>query len=174
MVFFARMGHGPKLTLIDPARARQQAEHLYGAMRDRLKEALPPSTDIQHIGATVVPGCLTKGDLDLVIRVPADAFIGADLELSSRFARNTGSIHTESFSAFENSASRPPVGIQLVVIDGPYDFFHHFAEALRQSPELVAEYNSLKLAHDGFDMAVYRTAKDAFIERVLAGLRNRG
>jgi GrpB-like predicted nucleotidyltransferase (UPF0157 family) len=54
------------------------------------------------------------------------------------------------------------------VIDGPEDFFHLFVEALRQSPGLVSEYNALKRRYDGREMAVYRMAKDAFVERVLA------
>jgi GrpB-like predicted nucleotidyltransferase (UPF0157 family) len=42
-----------------------------------------------------------------------------------------------------------------------------FAEALQSSPDLVEEYNALKRLHDGGDMAIYRAAKDAFVERVL-------
>ena len=54
-------------------------------------------------------------------------------------------------------------------IRGPHDFFHLFVEALRRSPELLTEYNNLKLRHDESDMATYRAAKDAFMERVLDG-----
>jgi len=31
---------------------------------------LVPSATVEHVGATAVPGLLTKGDLDLLVRVP--------------------------------------------------------------------------------------------------------
>jgi GrpB-like predicted nucleotidyltransferase (UPF0157 family) len=88
--------------------------------------------------------------------------------LASRFSRNEGSIRTMTFSAFEDASSHPHLGIQLAVIDGPSDFFHLFVEALCQSPQLVAEYNALKIRFEGAEMATYRAAKDEFVERVLA------
>ena len=75
---------------------------------------------------------------------------------------------SETFSAFEDRSSKPHLGIQLVAIDGPFDFFHLFVEALQRSPGLVEEYNALKSQHDGNNMALYRKAKDAFVEAVLA------
>ncbi len=117
-------------------------------------------------------GCLTKGDLDIVVRVPAQDFSNADAALASRYARNEGSIRTETFSAFEEASSQHHLGIQLTVIDGPFDFFHQFAEELQRSSQLVEEYNALKRSYDGADMAAYRAAKDAFVERVLSA-RNR-
>ena len=101
----------------------------------------------------------------------AGAECGFDAVLATRFARNEGSIRSEHFSAFEDGSTDPHLGIQLTVIDGPEDFFHLFVEALRRSPDLVSEYNALKRRYDGREMAVYRVAKDAFVERVLANSR---
>ena len=77
-----------------------------------------------------------------------------------------------TFAAFEDASSTPHLGLQLTAIGGPFDVFHQFVEALHQSPELVLEYNALKLQHDGSDMAVYRRAKSDFVERVLAEFRS--
>jgi uncharacterized protein len=33
-----------------------------------------PEAEIEHIGATSVPGALTKGDVDLLVSVPAERF----------------------------------------------------------------------------------------------------
>jgi GrpB-like predicted nucleotidyltransferase (UPF0157 family) len=158
--------------LFDTETAREKAQRLFEHVCLSLVPLLPVNADIRHIGATAVPGCLTKGDLDIVIRVPQAAFRQVDALLASRFERNEGSIQTESFSAFEQASTDPHLGIQLAALGGPYDFFHLFVEALRQSPDLVGEYNALKSLHDGNDVAVYRAAKDAFVERVLAGRRS--
>ena len=154
-------------TLIDPELARGRAEKLYIVMRRMLVEVLPPNTDVRHIGATAVPGCWTKGDLDILIRLPVERFAAADAMLESKFDRNVGSVRAATFSAFEDASHDPHVGLQLTAIDGHYDFFHLFVEALRSSPRLVREYNELKRAHHGVDMNVYRSAKDVFVERVL-------
>ncbi|MBJ7534414.1 GrpB family protein [Rhodomicrobium vannielii ATCC 17100] len=166
------MNNEPTFTLVDAERAREEAQRLFEAVSTSLKAVLPPTADIRHIGATAVPGCLTKGDLDIVVRVASEDFDNADRVLAHRFARNEGSVCTKTFSAFEDSSSLPPLGLQLAAFDSPFDDFHQFVEALLRSPALVQEYNELKRAHDGGDMAVYRSAKDAFIEKVLADFRS--
>ncbi|MBL8883687.1 MAG: GrpB family protein [Hyphomicrobium sp.] len=163
------MSSEPPFQLVDTEPAREKAQRLFERVRNSLMPLLPSDADIRHIGATAVPGCLTKGDLDIVIRVSGKAFHQADALLAGHFVRNDGSIRTAGFSAFEDASSDPHLGIQLTMIGGPHDFFHLFVEALRRSPDLVSEYNTLKLHHEGSDMTVYRAAKDAFIERVLAG-----
>ena len=165
------MSSEPPFRLVDTEPAREKAQGLFERVRNSLAPLLPSDADIRHIGATAVSGCLTKGDLDIVIRVPNKAFRQADALLARHFARNDGSIRTASFSAFEDESTDPHLGIQLTMVSGPHDFFHLFVEALRRSPDLVSEYNTLKLHHEGSDMAIYRAAKDAFVERVLAGAR---
>lgn len=154
-------------TLADTERARAAAQALFDTLFPLLTTHLPPSAEIRHIGATGVPGCLTKGDLDILVRIPAADFSTADHALAKLFARNTGSIRTEDFSAFEDATRAPPLGIQLTAIDGAFDSFHHFVDALLASPQLVAAYNALKRDWSGSSMEDYRKAKDAFIAEVL-------
>ena len=153
--------------LVDTQQASKKAQQTYTIIRESLAAELPAGAQIHHVGATAIPGCLTKGDLDIVVRVTAENFADADLILASKFNRNEGSIRTATFSAFEDASSDPHVGIQLTTIDGPFDFFHHFVRALLRSPELLSEYNALKRAHNGCDAQLYRAAKAQFIERVL-------
>lgn len=162
------MDQEPPFQLVDTQTACAKAQALFERVYEALSCDLPPGADIRHIGATAVPGCLTKGDLDIVVRVPEQAFRETDKLLSTRFQRNNGSIRTDSFAAYEDASSDPHLGIQLTAIGGPHDFFHMFVEELSRSPELVREYNDLKRSFDGKGMAPYREAKDAFIERVLA------
>jgi GrpB-like predicted nucleotidyltransferase (UPF0157 family) len=165
------MSNEPAFKLVDTERAREDAATLFDAISMSLKAVLPPTADVRHIGATAVPGCLTKGDLDVVVRVAAEDFNDADSALAARFKRNDGSTRTNAFSAFEDVSSYPHLGVQLTVVGGEFDLFHQFVEALQRSPALVREYNALKRTHDGGDMTVYRKAKAAFVEKVLASSR---
>lgn len=149
--------------------ARRAAHDLFVATRSRLWAVLPAWAEISHVGATAIPDCLTKGDLDIVVRVPPDQFRAADAALACMYQRNTGSTRDHSFSAFEDAAASPPLGIQLTAIGGPHDVFHFFLDALLAQPERVAEYNSVKRAFVGRSMADYRAAKNVFIANVLAG-----
>jgi GrpB-like predicted nucleotidyltransferase (UPF0157 family) len=151
----------------EPARARAAADDLFERMVAILRPVLPPATDILHVGSTAIPGCLTKGDLDIVVRVrPAD-FAAADAVLAARLTRNTGSARTDSFAAFEDATTEPHLGVQLAVVGGPFDDFHRFAAALLHDSALVERYNALKTQFHGRPMAEYRAAKDAFIVAVL-------
>jgi GrpB-like predicted nucleotidyltransferase (UPF0157 family) len=152
----------------DPDAARAAAQALFDQTLPELRRILPPSADIRHVGATAIPGCLTKGDLDIVVRVPADDFATAEAALAQHFARNTGSVHSENFAAFEASQLRPHLGIQLTAMGGPQDFFHTFMERLAAHPALLARYNDIKRTFDGQSMAHYRAAKGAFIRKVLS------
>jgi GrpB-like predicted nucleotidyltransferase (UPF0157 family) len=164
------MNSEPLFCLVETESARESADRLFEQVRKALAPLLPTNSQMHHIGSTAAPGCLTKGDLDIVVRVPAEAFRQVDALLAARYARNEGSVRTDNFSAFEDASTEPHLGIQLTAIGGPYDFFHLFVEALSRSPALVDEYNTLKRDYDGKEMAIYRAAKDAFVERVLAGL----
>ncbi|MGY2049466.1 GrpB family protein [Methylobacterium sp. JK268] len=158
-----------RFRLTDAAAAAAIADRAFASLRRRLGTVLPPGAGIEHVGATAVPGCETKGDLDLVVRVSAGEFAAADAALARLFPRNTGSVRTEDFSAFADEAYRPPLGVQLVVQGSALDDFTGFRDRLRAEPALVARYNALKRAHDGAPMDTYREAKAAFIDAVLNG-----
>ncbi len=152
----------------DPDAARGAAETLFRRVASELAAVLPMSAEVLHIGATAVPGCLTKGDLDILVRVDRPDFPAAQALLNERLNRNTGSIRTDDFAAFEDDHSSPHLGVQLTVKGGTLDVFHHFVDALRADPVLVHRYNDLKQRFRDGPMADYRAAKDAFIGGVLA------
>lgn len=155
--------------LVPSDAAAVRAAAAFELLRTRLVALLPAGADIEHVGATAVPGCLTKGDLDICVRVDGDAFGAADAALAAQFARNTGSVRTDAFSAFADDTADPPLGIQLVARGGELDDFVRFRDALRADPSLVAAYNNLKFASDGRPMDDYRAMKAAFVVKVLAG-----
>ena len=131
--------------------------------------ALLPTADVEHVGATAVPGALTKGDVDLLVRVSERDFADAVLILRKRYLVHQAHNWTRTLASFKApGASEPPVGVQLVVAGSDADgFFGPFRDALINDPALLAQYNELKLSLDGLDYESYTERKGVFVERVL-------
>jgi GrpB-like predicted nucleotidyltransferase (UPF0157 family) len=138
-----------------------------GAFRrwSRVIAAVLPGVDVQHVGATAVSGSLTKGDLDINVRVPSERFAEADRVLSELMLRNEGSTCTPTFSAFEAAGESPNVGVQLCTIGSEDDFFVWQREKLRADESLRREYDAMKRAFHGRSHDEYREAKAKFWEK---------
>lgn len=147
---------------VPEAALRTQIAAAFETHRQRLSVLLP-SAEIHHIDSTAVPGSLTKGDLDVQVRVRADAFARADAVLAGHYARNEASDRTGTFSSFKEDGGDPALGIQLTAIDGPEDFFRRLRDYLRAHPEANERYNALKRRFEGARMDEYRAAKAAFL-----------
>jgi GrpB-like predicted nucleotidyltransferase (UPF0157 family) len=141
-----------------------RAEAAYERHRAALIEMLPQA-EIEHIGSTAIAGAVTKGDLDILVRVSASDFAAADELLAKHFARNEGSFRSDSFASFCDDTADPPLSIQLVVGGSELDDFTQFRDALRADPQLLADFNALKRECEGMDMETYRERKAAFIQR---------
>lgn len=157
----------PGVRFISASKARSLAATAFRRQHRRLARLLPHA-QIEHIGSTAVPGMITKGDLDILVRVSRPKFARADQSLAAHYARNAGSHHSQTFASFKDDAAKPPLGIQLAVAGGPEDDFLKFRDALRRSAALVRRYNQLKRRSAGLSMTAYRRRKRAFIRRVLA------
>ncbi|MCY8940266.1 GrpB family protein, partial [Peribacillus frigoritolerans] len=107
------------------------------------KERLPEA-DVQHVGSTAVPNCLTKGDLDIQVRVTTEQFQMAVQTLSALYELNEGSVKTDSFRAFKDDSTVPPLGVQLNVINSEFDFFWKFRDVLLINDKYRKEYDDLK------------------------------
>lgn len=142
------------------------------AHRARIRAALP-AVEIEHVGSTAIPGALTKGDLDLLVRVPAARFAAAVATLRRLYAVHQPENWTPTYASFADAAaSDPPVGVQLAVAGSADDaLFGPFRDALIADPALLEEYNALKRGLDGADYERYTDVKGAFVERVLAASR---
>jgi GrpB-like predicted nucleotidyltransferase (UPF0157 family) len=75
---------------------------------------LVPGAEIVHVGATAVPGALTKGDVDLMVRVSAPAFEAGQRALRSGYTVHQPENWTPTYASFvervlasdESAASR--------------------------------------------------------------------
>ncbi len=146
---------------------RDQVERLFRQQSQRIQAVLPEA-DIQHVGSTAVPDSVTKGDLDIQVRVPAAFFLQAVERLGALFRANEGSSRTETFAAFQDDTTDPPLGVQLSVIGSPEDFFWKVRDVLRANPLLRRTYDALKQQYEGEPMEVYRAAKARFVEALMA------
>jgi len=122
---------------------------------------LIPLADIQHVGATSVPGSLTKGDLDIQVRVPKNKFVSARTILDQHYKPNhQDDIWTEEFASFENYANPAiPIGIQLTVQGSNYDEFYKIRDLFINNPELLKRYNAIKKQCEGKSSIEYRKHK---------------
>ncbi|MFC4767493.1 GrpB family protein [Effusibacillus consociatus] len=145
---------------------RHKAERLFEEQKRRIEERLP-NADIQHVGSTAVPGSLTKGDVDIQVRVLPEVFSIAIQVLSSLYSPNEGSVSTDSFRAFKDDTLDPPLGVQLSVIGSEYDFFWKLRNVLLANETYRQEYDELKKRFHGKDMDEYRTEKNKFFKRLM-------
>jgi GrpB-like predicted nucleotidyltransferase (UPF0157 family) len=143
--------------------------------RDAIAKVLPTAR-IEHIGATAVPGALTKGDLDLLVSVPPGDFEAAVVALRRRYAVNQPENWSPRFASFEQQPSGAvPVGVQLVVLGSRDDLlFLEWRDRLRSDPELRQRFNVFKRTQTGADPDQYIAAKARFIEAELGGDREPG
>jgi hypothetical protein len=64
-----------------------------------IAEALP-GVDAREVGSTAVPGVIGKGDLDLLVRVPADTFSATRAALDLLFPRNPDQLSNERYQGY--------------------------------------------------------------------------
>lgn len=124
---------------------------------------------VEHVGASAVPGAISKGDLDVLALVDATIFSEACAEIKRLgFAEKPGTLRTAELCMLVPAGDEADVAIQLVAKGSEFEFFLTFRDALRAEPALVVEYNEVKEAAASLGRDAYREAKNAFIHGVLA------
>jgi len=151
---------------VQPADPRLDAERARSLAL--VSEVAGPEAEVLEVGSTAVEGVIGKGDIDLLVRAPAEHFDTVRARLDAAFPRNPDQLSNDVYQGYTVD-SPLDVAIQCTVTGGPFDDFEPFLVALRADPALVAAYNALKRRWDGQPMEAYRSAKRAFIEGVLAG-----
>jgi GrpB-like predicted nucleotidyltransferase (UPF0157 family) len=132
--------------------------------------SLQPDAAWHHIGSTAIPGALTKGDVDVLLRVSPERFQDIVTALRRHFTIKQASNWTSEFASFgDDSAYALPVGIQVVVEGSHLDFFLLLRDYLISNPDALRQYNLLKIAHADRGEQDYREAKDGFLGKILAG-----
>lgn len=161
----AAMTRDEPVPLVPEAAVRDEVLYLFGRVARRLADILPDA-DIQHVGSTAIPGSLTKGDLDVQVRVAPAIYRTARETLFRLYKINEGGFVADDATSFEDHSTVPPHGVHLTVIGGSCDIQWRFRDALIASHEFKQQYNRLKESFHTRPMRLYRDAKERFVLRV--------
>jgi GrpB-like predicted nucleotidyltransferase (UPF0157 family) len=144
-------------TIVEEARA--------ACRRVRLQLAqLGIEGEVVLTGGSSVPGALTKGDIDLHLRVPPGSFDDAVARLGTEYPTASPSAWAATLAVFDVPSTRP-TGLAVTPVGSEHDFRFSLAwQRLRTDPVLLEEYNSLK--RDSFGAASYEDRKSAFFTRL--------
>ena len=150
-----------KVSFINEKDIREKIENLFQSEKEKLQKLLSNS-QIEHIGGTSIVHSITKGDLDINIRVSKENFKDSIEILKKIYNINQPNNWTENFASFKDDSI--DLGIQLTVIDSADDHFIKQRDFLNSNPEKVLELNKIKLSFEGQDMDDYRKEKGKFFE----------
>ncbi|WP_249999022.1 GrpB family protein [Actinoplanes sp. M2I2] len=152
----------PGADFLDVARAILEAE------RARLAALLPGPHELVLVGGSSRPEALTKGDVDLHLRVPAEDFPWVVDTLRGVYQVVHPEIWQPTLATFAVEATRP-TGVAVTPAGSEHDVrFTRTWQRLAADPALVAAYNELKLRHRD-DPAEYERRKSAFFDSLQAG-----
>lgn len=144
-------------------RLRPQADRILREQRAVLAEAGVPGI-LELVGGSSVDGALTKGDVDLHLRVAPELFdeaVGAARQL---FAVVHPEIWCATLATFDVAAELP-TGLAITPLGSEHDLrFSRVWRLLAAEPALVDEYNAVKTDAAAAD---YESRKSAFFDRVL-------
>ncbi|WP_377890003.1 GrpB family protein [Alkalihalobacillus sp. R86527] len=154
------------VTFENEEKFRDRAEEVFRKHAEMITSAIP-SAEIHHVGSTAVIGSLTKGDVDLQIRVDESTFEYARSYLDQTYALNEGSSQTSFFGAYEKEDEILPLGLQLTLKHSVVDNFWKVTHFFKENPDITKNYNTLKMTHDGKEMDDYRDEKAVFMRNLL-------
>jgi len=120
-------------------------------------------------GGSSVPGALTRGDVDLHLRVPPAQFATAVALVRRDHAVVHPEIWCATLATFAVDAPLP-AGLAVTPVGSEHDVrFTRTWQLLRDDPRLLAAHNRLKVEADALDPGRYEDLKSAFFTRLLDG-----
>ena len=116
-------------------------EVLFEVEKEKISH-LFPAAKIEHISGTSVSGSISKGDLDINVRVKPEDFEKITEILRGLYKINQLDNWTNGFRSFKDDSHN--LGIQLTVISSADDHFVVQRDYLRSHPKEVLKLNALK------------------------------
>lgn len=131
--------------------------------------ALLPKAELHHIGATAIPGAMTKGDVDLLLRVNASDFNEAVEALRQQYEVKQPQNWDPFFASFGNDLEYDlPLGLQLVIKNSEADFFLFVQDYMASHPIVLSEYNRVKIQSVSEGPGKYWSAKNRVLAPIVA------
>ena len=121
-----------------------QASAIHARVRRTLLAAGVPG-DLEWTGASSVPGTLTKGDVDLHLRVAPELFAPAVAQLKELLPVAVPSAWAPTLAVFDVPDQELPTGLAVTPVGSEHDV--RFTQAWRRiaaEPEAHRRYNELK------------------------------
>jgi hypothetical protein len=144
----------PAADLLDAATAILAAE------QTRLAPLLAPPWELVLTGGSSVAGAMTRGDVDLHLRVEPGTLAACVAVLRGCYDVVHSEIWQDTLATFEVPCAPLRTGVAVTPVDSVHDLrFRRSWELLAADPDLLAAYNAMKLA--GGD-------KSAFFDRLMA------
>jgi GrpB-like predicted nucleotidyltransferase (UPF0157 family) len=143
---------------------RDEASRIVEAERTRLSRLVEGELSLS--GAMSVEGMLTRGDVDLHLRVSVHAFEEAVSAVSEVYEPVLAAIWTPSLATFGIAEHALPTGVAVTAIGSEHDvLFRRTWRRLAADPSLVARFNAIKARHARAGEAAYERAKADFFAR---------
>ncbi|WP_432565139.1 hypothetical protein [Kineococcus sp. SYSU DK003] len=140
------------------------ALEVLGAQRRTLHDAGVPG-ELVLVGASSVEGAVTRGDVDLHLRVPADSWPRAPARLGRLLPVVHPGIWSSTLATFDVPGTPLPTGLAVTPVGSEHDLrFTRSWQLLRADPHLLAEFNAGKLASPDAD---YERRKAEFFDHLL-------
>jgi GrpB-like predicted nucleotidyltransferase (UPF0157 family) len=155
------------MKLLDPSEYQPAAHAVFKSVSDELIRLLPGAR-IEHVGASSIPGAVSKGDLDICVVVPANDHAATVHALEAcGYVVKADTLRTPELCMLLSPRKDSDVALQVVTEGSRFEFFMRFRDAMRADPLLVERYNQVKrdFVHSGTGR--YRDEKTKFIEAVL-------
>lgn len=155
------------MKLLDAAQYQSSASAVFDEVAQDIAQSLPHAR-VEHVGASSIPGAISKGDLDICVVVPAASHDSAVAALvAAGYAVKQDTLRTPALCMLLSSRSDWDVALQVVAEGSEFEFFMRFRDALRASPALVEQYNQIKRDAATLGGERYRDDKARFIQAVL-------
>ncbi|MDX5935188.1 GrpB family protein [Acidithiobacillus thiooxidans] len=155
------------MKLLEPSCYQSLASAAYESVVDELSPLLTDAR-FEHIGASAIPGAISKGDLDICIVVDALKHRDTVEALEALgYVVKTGTLRTPELCMLVSPRRDLDIALQIVAAGSEFEFFMHFRDALLANACLVHQYNEIKRKFASFSPDCYRNEKAKFILSVL-------
>ena len=143
------------------------AQRVFESVRAEVNGLLPHAR-VEHVGASSVPGAISKGDVDVYVGVETHQHEAAICTLEANgYVIKPDTLRTASLCMLVTDKHDCDVALQVVESGSKFEMFLIFRDRLSTDEKLLGEYNRMKLESSGMDAEDYRLRKSKFIESVL-------
>lgn len=155
------------MELLESSEYQPLASSIFEQVAEELSRLLPFAR-VEHVGASSVPGAISKGDLDICVVVAATSHSSAVEALQTAgYAIKVDTLRTADLCMLVSPRQDLDVALQVVAEGSQFESFVRFRDALRADRLLVEQYNRIKRNFAAAGAERYRDEKAKFIETIL-------